>query len=240
MCPLGQSRLGNNGDKGMNSPARVSQLEHHHQIALWKGTLTSMQRMQSCQQSEERRWLHTFLWNRITDLVFSTIYGYSYLAFAGPSDIRVGWGIEINGRFEVERLPASAGPPSAGRAAFLTPMHHLNSTRPHGLVQAIFWHTCPDLDLGLWYCLTHLTHIALSGQWPAGFVSRLVPDLPLPFIPTLIWLSKCFIAIIIIFTCSLHFKKCTFYLSIIIYLHTVISFHLFWSNTKKLTQFYDI
>ena len=71
------------------------------------------------------------------------------LAFAGPSDIRVRWGIKINGRFEAKRLPALAGPPSGGRAAFMTPMHPLYSTRPHGLVQAIFWHTCLDLDLGL-------------------------------------------------------------------------------------------
>ena len=44
--------------------------------------------------------------------------------------------------------PTSAEPPSGGRAAFLTPTHPLYGTRPHGLVQAIFWHTCPDLDLG--------------------------------------------------------------------------------------------
>ena len=37
-------------------------------------------------------------------------------------------------------------------------LHALYSTRPHGLVQAIFWHTCPDLDL------THEIHIALSGS----------------------------------------------------------------------------
>ena len=46
------------------------------------------------------------------------------------------------------RPPASAGQPSGGRAAFQILMHALYSTRPHGLVQAIFWHTCPDLDLG--------------------------------------------------------------------------------------------
>ena len=63
-----------------------------------------------------------------------------------------------------KRPSTSVGPPSGGRAAFLSPMHPLNSTRPHGLVQAIFWHTCPDLDLGPWYCLTHWTHIVLSGS----------------------------------------------------------------------------
>ena len=49
----------------------------------------------------------------------------------------------------------SAGQPSGGQAAFQIPMHALYSTRPWGLVQAIFWHTCPDLDLGPWYGLTH-------------------------------------------------------------------------------------
>ena len=54
----------------------------------------------------------------------------------GPSGIRVGWGIETNGRFEAERLPTSVGPPSGGRAAFLSPphLHSLYSARPHGLV----------------------------------------------------------------------------------------------------------
>ena len=44
-------------------------------------------------------------------------------------------GRSINGRFEAERPPASAGPPSGERAAFLTPIHPLYSTRPHGLGQ---------------------------------------------------------------------------------------------------------
>ena len=56
---------------------------------------------------------------------------------------------------EPNRPPASAGQPSGGRAAFQIRLHALYSTRPHGLVQAIFWHTCPDLDLGPWYGLTH-------------------------------------------------------------------------------------
>ena len=68
--------------------------------------------------------------------------------------------IETNGRFEAEKPPTSGGPTSGGplsgrRAAFQTPLHSLYSTRPHGLVQAIFGHTCPDPDLGPWYCLTH-------------------------------------------------------------------------------------
>ena len=73
-------------------------------------------------------------------------------------------GVSVNCRFEAQRAPTSAGPPLDGRAAFLTPMHPLYSIRPHGLVQAIFWHTCPDLGLGPWYCLPHKTHIALSGS----------------------------------------------------------------------------
>ena len=40
---------------------------------------------------------------------------------AGPSGIRVGWVIEINGRFEAERPPASAGPPLGGQAATSVP-----------------------------------------------------------------------------------------------------------------------
>ena len=46
------------------------------------------------------------------------------------------------------RPPVSVWQPSGGRAAFQILMHALYSTRPHGLVQAIFWYTCPDLDLG--------------------------------------------------------------------------------------------
>ena len=56
-------------------------------------------------------------------------------------------GVSINGRFEAERPPTLSGPPSSGRAVFMTPMQPLYITRPHSLVQAIFWHTCQDLDL---------------------------------------------------------------------------------------------
>ena len=59
-------------------------------------------------------------------------------------------GRSINERFEAENPPASVGPPSGGQVAFfffLTPMHPLYSTRLNGLVQAIFWHACPDLDV---------------------------------------------------------------------------------------------
>ena len=51
-----------------------------------------------------------------------------------------------------------------GELLFFTPMHPFHSMRPCGLVQAIFWHTCPDLDLDPWYCLIPSTYIALSGS----------------------------------------------------------------------------
>ena len=46
---------------------------------------------------------------------------YTSPVFDGPSGIHVGYGIEINGRFEAERPPTSAGLPSAGRAANFVP-----------------------------------------------------------------------------------------------------------------------
>ena len=45
----------------------------------------------------------------------------TYLAFTGPSGIRVGWDIEINGLFVAERPLVSAGPPSGGKAATFVP-----------------------------------------------------------------------------------------------------------------------
>ena len=42
-----------------------------------------------------------------------------------------------------------------GELLFQIPLHALYSTRPYGPIQAICWHTCPDLDLGPWYGLTH-------------------------------------------------------------------------------------
>ena len=60
-------------------------------------------------------------------------------------------------------------------------------TWPWCLVQAITRHTCPDPHLVSWNCLPHQAHIAPSEPMNSiGFESRLVPDLPLPFIPTLI------------------------------------------------------
>ena len=46
----------------------------------------------------------------------------TFLALAGPAGIRVGWSIVINGRFEAERPPTSAGRPWGGRAATLIPL----------------------------------------------------------------------------------------------------------------------
>ena len=61
--------------------------------------------------------------------LFSSSIPFAYPALAGPSGIRAGWGIEINGRFEAERPPALNGPPSRGRAATLTPLSSMYSTR---------------------------------------------------------------------------------------------------------------
>ena len=92
------------------------------------------------------------------------LFGKAYLVFWLGCLAFVLDGLSINGRFEAERPPGSAGPPSGEWAAFITTMQPLYSTEPHGLVQAIFCHTCPDLDFDPWYCLTHLIHIALSGS----------------------------------------------------------------------------
>ena len=73
---------------------------------------------------------------------------HTYLAFAGPSGIAAGRVSTINGRLEAERSSASAGPPSGGRAASLTPLSSSYSTGPRVPVQAIIRHTCPDPDLG--------------------------------------------------------------------------------------------
>ena len=58
----------------------------------------------------------------------------TYPIFAGPSGIRAGWGIEINGRFEAERPPALAGPPLGGQTGTLTPLSPKYSTGPCCLV----------------------------------------------------------------------------------------------------------
>ena len=63
-----------------------------------------------------------------------TYIRYTSPAFTGPSGIRAGWGIETNGRFDAEKLPALAMPPSGGRAATLTPLSLMYSTRPCCLV----------------------------------------------------------------------------------------------------------
>ena len=89
------------------------------------------------------------LYTSLVFILLRTLYFlglYTSPAFAGLSGIRAGWGIEINGRFEAERLPVSAGPPSAGRAATVTPLSPMYSTRPCCLVQAITWHPCPNPD----------------------------------------------------------------------------------------------
>ena len=136
--------------------------------------------------------LFVFAIRRLRALYCIWLFLHTYIhtspAFAGRSGILVVWGIEIYGTFEAKRLPASVGPSLGGRVAFVTPMHPLYNTRPHSLLQAIFWHTCPDLDLGPWYCLPHLTHIALSGSITSRVRVSAHSDLRLSFIPTLIGL----------------------------------------------------
>ena len=69
-------------------------------------------------------------WLELSTLDYTIKYCHTSPAFAGLSGIHVGWGIEINGKFEAERPPATTGLPSGGRAAFMTHMHPLYSTRP--------------------------------------------------------------------------------------------------------------
>ena len=84
-------------------------------------------------------------------------------------------------------LPASAGPPSGGRTATLTPLSPMYSTRPWCLVQAITRHLYPDPYLKLLGSLDpHCTSWVNEQQRPAGFEPRLVPDFPPPQIPTII------------------------------------------------------
>ena len=88
-----------------------------------------------------------------------------YCNIAGLSGIRVGWG--YRNQWQIRgRKASNFGWATLGWASCFSvpPLHSLYSTRPHGLVQAIFWHMCPGRDLGPWYCLTHWTHIALSGS----------------------------------------------------------------------------
>ena len=58
----------------------------------------------------------------------------SYLALAGPSGIRAGWGIEINGRFEAESPPASARPPTKVDM----PLKQRNQTKPNQIKYIIY------------------------------------------------------------------------------------------------------
>ena len=93
-------------------------------------------------------YLYFFVLYKARYKILNTLMTYTFPGFAESFGIRARWGIEINGRFEAERPPVSAGPSSGGRAATLIPLSPMYSTRPCCLVQAIIWHLCPDPDLG--------------------------------------------------------------------------------------------
>ena len=89
-------------------------------------------------------------------------------------------GVSINGTFEAERPPALARPPLGGWAATFDPyVWHktLLSSLSHNPAYI------PRPRFGSMKLLA-----SLVGQWPAGFKSQHVLNLPLPFIPTLIGL----------------------------------------------------
>ena len=104
----------------------------------------------------------TLLGLRAFDLVSSRVWweAATNIGFGHLCDFLAFWlgrlAFEPDGRSKPRADSGPNRPPaSAGRAAFQIRMQTFYSTRPHGLVQAIFWHTCPDLDLGSWYGLTH-------------------------------------------------------------------------------------
>ena len=117
------------------------------------------------------RWFVAILsqkWTPVLAIFFSFVLSYiiyfqgSFLGIlTGPSGIRAGWAIKIKIRLGAEKAPSFGWATFGWASCFSDPLY---STRPHGLVQAICWHTCPDLDLGSWYCLIYLTHIALCGS----------------------------------------------------------------------------
>ena len=65
--------------------------------------------------------LASYYGNFISNSSYTQFIIYFPGLLAGPSGIRVGWGIETNGRFETERPPTSVGPPSGGRTASSVP-----------------------------------------------------------------------------------------------------------------------
>ena len=97
-----------------------------------------------------------------------------------------------NDRFEAVRLPVSAGRLPGGRAALLTPFvtyvwhKFLLSSLSHNPAYV------PGPTFGLVKLLgssgSHCTKWTDEQHRPAGFESRLIPDLSLPFISTLIGL----------------------------------------------------
>ena len=114
---------------------------------------------------------------------------FNHLAFWLGRLAFVSDGVSINGRFEAERLPASVGPPSGGRVATSVPY-----VQHQTLLSSLSYNPAyvPGSKFGFVKLLAslnpHCTYWFDDQHRPAGFESRLVPDLPLPFIPTLIGL----------------------------------------------------
>ena len=107
---------------------------------------------------------------------------------AGPSGIRAGWCSKPRADSGPNRPPASAGQPSGGRAALLSLCTALDQASSLSRKLAYV----PGPIFGFVKLLassgSHCTKWADEQHRQAGFESRLLPDLPLPFIPTLIGL----------------------------------------------------
>ena len=97
--------------------------------------------------------------------------------------------IVSTGRFEAKRPPTLVGPPEGGRAATFVPY-----VQHQTLLSSLSYNPAyvPGSKFGFVKLLIsldpHCTQKVDEQHRPAGFKSWLVPNLPLPFIPTLIGL----------------------------------------------------
>ena len=126
-----------------------------------------------CQGSNTGRWYyweilkyHSIQLNSYGYLIFSLSFSFNetkkgkqstpipaYIRALTPRVLICCWlwlqqALSSKGRLESERLPASAKPPSGGRAATLTPLSPKYSTGPCCPVWPIIRNLWPDLDLG--------------------------------------------------------------------------------------------